>query len=97
MAGVNEPSNPPALLGQALLDAIRQAVREEMQAANSQNGYHDGDRLLDAKEAAALLAVSPDWLYRRAERLAFTRKLAPRVVRFSYQGIQKYLTSRKIP
>ena len=83
-----------SLLGEALLGAIRQALREEMQAAQP-NSSSQGDRLLDAKEAAALLAVSPDWLYRRADRLPFTRKLAPRVVRFSYQAIQKYLAARK--
>ena len=30
----SEPNNPPAILGQALLDAIRQAVKEAMQEAN---------------------------------------------------------------
>ncbi len=73
---------------------LRTLIREEVRAAN-QNGHHEGDRLLDAEEASRLLSVSPDWLYRHGSRLPFTRKLAPRVLRFSYQGIQKYLTTRK--
>ncbi len=74
---------------------LRRIVREEIQAASNGNGHHDGDRLLDAEEASKILSVSPDWLYRHANRLPFTRKLGPRMLRFSYQGIQKYLTTRK--
>ena len=79
-------SRGSALLGEALLQAIRQAVREENQVSQSQNGNQGGDKLLTAEKAAEILSVSPDWLYRRAARLPFTRKLAPRVLRFSYQG-----------
>jgi len=73
---------------------LRTLIREEIQAAN-QNGYHEGDRLLDAEKAAEILSVSPSWLYRYGKHLPFTRKLAPRVLRFSSQGIQKYLATRK--
>jgi len=73
---------------------LRTLIREEIRAANQTN-HHEGDRLLDAEEAAKILSVSPDWLYRHGSRLPFTRKLAPRVLRFSYQGIQKYLATRK--
>ena len=73
---------------------LRNLVREEIQSAN-QNGHHEGDKLLDAEEASKILSVSPDWLYRHGRQLPFTRKLAPRVLRFSYHGIQKYLALRK--
>ncbi len=73
---------------------LRTLIREEIQAAN-QNGHHDGDRLLDAKEASKILCVGEDWLYRHASRLPFTRKLGPKMLRFSYQGIQKYLATKK--
>ena len=73
---------------------LKALVREEIEKAVGQNG-HQGDKLLDAEEAAKILSVSPDWLYRHGSRLPFTRKLAPRVLRFSYQGIQKYLATRK--
>ena len=94
---MSKPNSTPDLLGEALLQTIRQAVREEIQAAHGQNGQRDGDSLLDAEEAAKTLAVSPDWLYRNAKRLPFTRKLGPKMLRFSYQGIQKYLATRKTP
>ena len=88
-------SETSTTLENAFEELIRRIVREEVQASNG-NGHHEGDRLLDAKEAAKILSVSPDWLYRHGSRLPFTRKLAPRVLRFSYQGIQKYLAAKKI-
>ena len=73
---------------------IRRIVREEIQASNG-NGRQEGDRLLDAKQAAEILCVGEDWLYHHHKKLPFTRKLAPRVLRFSREGIQKYLSNRK--
>jgi predicted DNA-binding transcriptional regulator AlpA len=52
------------------------------------------DRLLTAKEAGTLLGVSPDWLYRRSNRLPFTVRLG-RALRFSASGIEKYLRARR--
>lgn len=83
------------VLGDAFLDAIRQAVREEFQALVGQNGQQAGDRLLDVDEASKVLCVDEDWLYRHHKKLPFTRKLGPKMLRFSYQGIQKYLATRK--
>ncbi len=73
---------------------LKALVREEIEKAAGQNGHH-GDKLLDAEEACKILSASPDWLYRHANRLPFTRKLGHRMLRFSYQGIQKWLTTRK--
>ena len=75
---------------------LRRIVKEEIQAAMGQNGHKDGDRLLKAKEASKILSVSEDWLYRNSHKLPFTRKLPPNVVRFSCQGIQKYLATKKV-
>ncbi len=68
-------------------------IREELRAVN-QNG-NQGDRLLDVEETAKLLCVEEAWLYRHHKKFPFTRKLAPRVLRFSSQGLQKYLSTRK--
>jgi predicted DNA-binding transcriptional regulator AlpA len=92
---MSESNNSPALLAEAfgaiLKPIIEQAVKEAI------NGHKDEDRLLDAEEAATLLSVSEDWLYRYAKKLPFTRKLGPKMLRFSSLGIQKYLATRKIP
>jgi predicted DNA-binding transcriptional regulator AlpA len=51
--------------------------------------------VLDPEEAAKLLSVSEDWLYHNAKKLPFTRKLGPRLLRFSYHGMIKWMESKK--
>jgi len=75
---------------------LKALVREEIEKAVGQNGHHQADRLLDAKEAAEILSVSEDWLYRRKSKLPFTRRLGPKMLRFSFQGIQKYLAAKTL-
>ena len=53
------------------------------------------DRLLDAREAAPILGVTPSWLYRHAGELPYARRLSRKVLRFSEAGIQQYVASRK--
>src|SRR6516164_4321791 len=72
---------------------LRELVRDEIQAAK--NAQQHDDRLLDATEAAKMLSVSADWLYRN-KKLPFTRKLGPKMLRFCYKGIVKWLESRKV-
>ena len=90
---MSESSNSPALLAEAfgaiLKPIIDQAVKEAI------NGHKDEDRLVDAEEAAKILSVSVEWIYRNAKRLPFTRKLGHKMLRFSSVGIQKYLAIRK--
>jgi hypothetical protein len=70
---MNQPDNIPSLLGEALLGAIRQAVREEIQSLIRRD-VHGSDRLLTTEKAAQMLSVSPDWLYCNARKLPFSRK-----------------------
>lgn len=52
------------------------------------------DRLLDVTEAAKRLATTRDWLYRHARRLPFTIRNG-RQLRFSSEGIARYIRERK--
>ena len=85
------------MLSEPLRAEIKELVLEAVQEAMSQNGHHYGDKLLTAEKAAKILSVGEDWLYRHHKKLPFSRKLAPKVLRFSYQGIQKYLATIKTP
>ena len=87
---MRETVNSP---GDAFLEGIRLVVREEVRAALNGNA---SDRLLDTEEASKLLSVTTDWLYRNARKLPFSRKLGCKMLRFSSQGIQRYLATRKI-
>jgi predicted DNA-binding transcriptional regulator AlpA len=53
------------------------------------------DRLLTVDEAATMLAVTNDWLYRHAEEFSFTVRPGPGQVRFSNLGIQDYLRKQR--
>jgi len=81
------------MLVQLTVEEWREIVREEISKAATNN--IKGDRLLDPEEAASLLSVSEDWLYHNARKLPFTRKLGPRLLRFSYYGMIKWMESKK--
>jgi predicted DNA-binding transcriptional regulator AlpA len=53
------------------------------------------DRLITVTEAAERLGTSQDWLYRNAYKLPFMVRIAPRQVRFSVKGIERYLHARQ--
>jgi excisionase family DNA binding protein len=76
----SEPPNPPALLGQALLDAIRQAVREEIRAAG--NG-HSTTELLTPDELAAKLKLPVSWVYEQSRQGNIPTHKLGRYLRFS--------------
>lgn len=67
-------------------------IREEITQALGTHATEE--KLLNAQEAAALMSVSPDWLYRNASKLPFARKLGPKALRFSKTGIEKWLKTR---
>ncbi len=52
--------------------------------------------LLTVAEAAALLRVSPRWLYRHAKTLPFARKLSRKVLRFSRAGLARWLATKRL-
>src|SRR5215831_18013804 len=96
---MDEPTPTPKAPDSTMLVTItvgqlRELVREEIQAATTTK--HEADRMLTAEEAAEMLSMSTDWLYRNARKLPFTRKLGPKMLRFSQQGIVKWLESRQL-
>jgi predicted DNA-binding transcriptional regulator AlpA len=86
-------NDKPNTLKLALEGLVRRIIREEIETLKTE--VKGEDRLLDAEEAANRLSVSEDWLYRNAKKLPFIRKLGPKMLRFSSDGIQKYLSLRK--
>ena len=72
---------------------LRELIRDAIRVATSTQ--QEADRMLTAEEAAEMLSMSTDWLYRNAKKLPFTRKVGPKRLRFSQRGIIKWLESRK--
>lgn len=64
-------------------------------ALTSSNGYaqtpNQENRLLTVGEAAARLAVKPEWLYRRGKRLGLAVKLGDGTLRFSNNALERYI------
>ena len=63
-------------------------------ALHSSNGRGEPEKLLDAKEAAAMLGYSEIWLYRNSKRLPFSVRMG-RSIRFSRKGIEKWIETQK--
>jgi predicted DNA-binding transcriptional regulator AlpA len=55
--------------------------------------HGNGDKLLEVKEAAAKLAVTEDWLYRKGSKLPFVVRIG-RNIRFSERGIENFIKQR---
>jgi len=83
----------PVLRGElARLDTV--LLSRLLATPNSQAPANpQGDRLLDAQEAAARLGTSADYLYRHSGKLPFTVHLGRRL-RFSEAGIERYIRQR---
>ena len=60
-----------------------------------QQSLQEKDSLLTAEQAAALLNVTPRWLYRHAKQLPFVRRLSRKVLRFSEVGIKRWHATKR--
>ncbi len=77
-----------------VLDALADRVADRVVARlTGAPATPDADRLLDVQAAAAVLGVTPRWLYRRATSLPFTKRLSRGVLRFSEAGIRVYMAA----
>jgi excisionase family DNA binding protein len=52
------------------------------------------DKLLTIEQVCDTLNVSPEWVYHRAKKLPFVRKIGG-LLRFSHNGLQRYIESAK--
>ena len=75
------------IIGDAFLEAIRQAVREEFQALVGQNGQQAGDRLLDAEELAERLKVPVSWVYEQSRQGNIPTHRLGRYIRFNLHEV----------
>jgi excisionase family DNA binding protein len=81
---MNETSNPPSLLGQALLDAIRQAVKEAILEADT-NGKPQ--ELLAPEELAKRLKVPLSWVYEQSRQGNIPTHRLGRYIRFDLHEV----------
>lgn len=87
------PEQIPAVIVQ--LGALQQRLAARWMSEQSATELDAGDTLLRVDEAAARLGTSKDWLYRHADQLPFTVRAGRRQLRFSSQGIDRYIRQRQ--
>lgn len=63
--------------------------------ANGVRDLPEKDHLLNPEETATRLGVTVKWLYRHAKQLPFTKRLSRKALRFSEQGLQRWLTAKR--
>jgi len=80
---------------ETLLDLMKMKIRNGVFHVEPGDQTNRSDELLNVKQAAELLNVSVDWLYRRADRLPFTKRLSRKALRFSKNGLLKYRDAKK--
>ena len=78
-------TNPQALLGQAILDAIRDTVKEALREAAVANGHCT--ELLEPEELAARLKVPVSWVYEQSRQGKIPTHRLGRYIRFDLQEI----------
>ncbi len=88
---MSDPSKNTTLLGEALLDTIRQAVRKEINAAIGQNG-HGESKLLTPEELAGCLQVPISWVYEQSRQGNIPTHRIGKYIRFH---LNEVLTSQK--
>jgi predicted DNA-binding transcriptional regulator AlpA len=91
----------PALMGelaarQAALSAVSSALAARWMetAACGERAQADGDTLLNVRQAAQRLNMSPSWLYQNAWRFPFLVRQGG-ALRFSRRGLERYLETRQ--
>ena len=76
----------------AMLAEVRPPAPEKSTAEQHEE---TADRALGATQAAAILGVSPQWLYRHTRTLPFARKLSRKKTVYSEAGIRRWLEMRR--
>jgi len=91
-----DPAGLPALLVQLTMAAAAVAARLSTIEPRSAETLPapGGDRLLTAKEAAALLNLSTDFLYKHDSAKPFRVRIGSEV-RFSLAGIQRFIARHR--
>lgn len=80
-----------------LLDQIRQVVREEIAKALENNGRAvvEKSNYLTPEEAAKIMGVEVNWLYRHRRTLPFAHGASKKVLRFDETGLRRWMQARK--
>ncbi len=92
---MGEPSSTHTVLGEALLQAIRQAVREEIRAAQGQSGNHKEGQLLSPEHAAERLDMPVSKVRELARRGELLCVRIGHYVRFTPSDLVRFIEENR--
>jgi predicted DNA-binding transcriptional regulator AlpA len=82
------------MLVQLTAAELRQLIREEV--GNAQPKAKPEEEWVDAKRAAAIMGVSPDWVFHNHKRLKLpSKRVGNKMIRFSASGLREWMASNK--
>lgn len=90
-----QPDQVPELVGACAAIQAALLLRLHTPAAAPPQAAAGPDQLLDVAEVADRLGVSKRWVYRRADKLPFTRRLTSGALRFSERGLERYQAGKR--
>ena len=73
---------------------LRDLIRQEVHATARPSAL-EPDEWLDLEKAAKVMGVKAEWIYRNRKTLPFASKIGRRLLRFSRNGLQKWMESKK--
>ena len=79
----------------ALQTALAARLHSSLPRSTSSGERQPEDRLLTPAQAAECLGVKLRWVYRRADKLPFARRLSRKTLRFSEAGLRQYMAENK--
>ena len=83
---------------QSALSALQGAltIRLLVSQADAATRPEPSDRLMTAEEVATALGVTQRWVQRRARRLPFARRISDHAIRYSEEGLKRWMSNRKL-
>jgi len=90
-----EPNELRGLVVALTTAAARAAARQLEESPRPPARPTSEDRMLTAKQTAAMMGVSTRWVYEHAHGLPFSKRLGADTVRFSERGLRAWIESRK--
>lgn len=92
---MSEPVTPNTLAVTLTVEQLRKLMREELSRVLGDQVQNGSDRLLTADEAAKILNVRKQWLYRHRKQLPFARSLSRKNIKFSEAGLRQWMRAKK--
>jgi predicted DNA-binding transcriptional regulator AlpA len=85
------------LVLQLTVNDLRQIIGKEVASAleNATGHALEKEKLLSAQQAAEILGVNIQWLYRHAHQLPFARRISRKNLRFSEPGLRRWIAAKK--